>query len=65
VFLAAHLRVIFCVRKTLDYFFAGQAFRGYFLLLLALIQISKIVSARGVVGESFLWRFLLQFLRAS
>jgi len=59
--LAAHSRVIFCVRKTLDYFFAGQAFSGYFLLFLALVQISQIVSARGVGGESF----LLQFLRPS
>jgi hypothetical protein len=58
--LAAHSRVIFCVRKTLDYFFAGQAFSGYFLLFLALVQISKIVSARGVGGERLLWRFLLQ-----
>ena len=52
---------LFCGRKTLDYVFACQTFSGYFLLLLALVQISKIVGARGIGGDGFLRRFLLQW----
>jgi hypothetical protein len=55
------VRELFCGRETLDYVSAGQTFRGYFLLLLPLVQIPKIVGACGIGGDDFLLRLLLQW----
>ena len=67
----SYINCLFFWRKTLNYAFAGQAFRGYTLWFVVFVQIPKIVNTgRTMMDSRFLRKILshgllLQFLRLS